>query len=184
MNYAEYQDFSAVVAKRHVVFYYFGYFSQNIVSAMAEAVRLHLEKAEPVASTRRKIFSCFVEMAQNITHYSASALTAAEQRESQLRQGSVCIGMENDHYYLLCANPVAAENVEALREKLEPLRTMTLDDIKRAYREMLRAESPDGSKGAGLGFLTVARDASGPLEFECVPGATPDTVTFYVKATI
>jgi hypothetical protein len=184
MNYAEYQDFSAVVARRHIVFYYFGYFSQNIVSAMAEAVRLHMEQSEPVASTRRKLFSCFVEMAQNITHYSAQALSATELRESQLRKGSVCIGTEGERYYLLCANPVATEDVDALRDKLEPLRTMTLDDIKRAYREMLRAETPDGSKGAGLGFLTVARDASGPLEFEFVPDEQPGTVMFYVKATI
>src|ERR1700722_2078255 len=43
MNYQEYRDFSAFVAKRQIVFYYFGYFSQNIVSAMAEAVRMRLD---------------------------------------------------------------------------------------------------------------------------------------------
>jgi len=184
MNYAEYRDFSASVAKRHIIFYYFGYFSQHIVSAMADAVRLQLEQAETAASTRRKIFSSFVEMAQNITHYSVDALTPAELRDNQVRQGSVCIGIEDDRYYLLCANPVAADSVEALRAKLEPLRTMTLDDIKRAYRETLRTDQPDGSKGAGLGFLTVARDASAPLEFEFEPSAGSDTVMFYVKATI
>ncbi len=123
-------------------------------------------------------------MAQNITHYSASTLTAAELRENQLRQGSVCIGVEGERYYLLCANPVAAENAEALRAKLEPLRSMTLDEIKQAYRQMLRTEAPEGSKGAGLGLLTVAREASGPLEFEFVPDERPGLVMFYVKATI
>ena len=184
MNYAEYRDFSASVAKRHIVFYYFGYFSQHIVSAMADAVRLQLEQAETQASTRRKIFSSFVEMAQNITHYSVDALTPPALRDNQLRHGSVCIGIEDDRYYLMSANPVAAESVEALRGKLEPLRTMTLDEIKRAYRETLRTEQPDGSKGAGLGFLTVARDASAPLEFEFERVQDSDTVMFYVKATI
>jgi hypothetical protein len=183
MNYSEFRDFSASVAQRRIVFYYFGYFSQNIVSAMAEAMRLQLEQAEPVASTRRKLFSCFVEMAQNITHYSADTLTAAEQRDNQLRQGSVCICAEGDHYYLLCANPVAIASVDSLRQKLEPLRTMTIDDIKRAYRETLRSETAEGSKGAGLGFLTVARDASAPLEFDFIANDS-ETVMFYLKATI
>ena len=184
MNYAEYRDFRTLVADRHIIFYYFGYFSQHIVSAMADAVRLQLEQAETAASTRRKIFSSFVEMAQNITHYSVDSLTPVALRDNQLRQGSVCIGVEDDRYYLLSANPVAADSVDALREKLEPLRTMTLDDIKRAYRETLRTEQPEGSKGAGLGFLTVARDASAPLEFEFEPTENADAVMFYVKATI
>ena len=53
MNYAEYRDFSASVAKRNIIFYYFGYFSQHIVQAMADAVRLQLEQAEAAAGTRR-----------------------------------------------------------------------------------------------------------------------------------
>ncbi len=101
-----------------------------------------------------------------------------------MRQGSVCIGVEDSHYYLLSANPVAAESVDALRAKLEPLRSMTLEDIKKAYRETLRTEQPEGSKGAGLGFLTVARDASAPLEFEFEPCGEAGAVMFYVKATI
>jgi hypothetical protein len=184
MNYAEYRDFSAAVAKRNIIFYYFGYFSQHIVQAMADAVRLQLEQAEAAATTRRKIFSSFVEMAQNITHYSIDSLTPEPLRDNQLRQGSVCIGIEDARYFLLSANPVAAGSVEALRSKLEPLRTMTLEDIKRVYREALRTEQPEGSKGAGLGFLTVARDASAPLEFEFEPTESADAVMFYVKATI
>jgi hypothetical protein len=184
MNYAEYRDFSASVATRNIIFYYFGYFSQHIVQAMADAVRLQLEQAEAAASTRRKIFSSFVEMAQNITHYSIDSLTPEPLRDHQMRQGSVCIGVGDSHYYLLSANPVAAESVEALRAKLEPLRSMTLEDIKRAYRETLRTAEPEGSKGAGLGFLTVARDASAPLEFEFEPCGDAGAVMFYVKATI
>src|SRR5215475_4611791 len=126
MNYAEYRDFSASVAKRNIIFYYFGYFSQ------------HIEQAEAAAGTRRKIFSSFVEMAQNITHYSVDSLTPEPLRDNQLRQGSVCIGFEDKRYYLLSANPVAPESVEALRAKLEPLRSMTLEDIKKAYRDTLR----------------------------------------------
>jgi hypothetical protein len=184
MNYAQYREFSEFVERSRVVFYYFGYFSQHIVSAMADAVRLQLEQTETEAATRRKLFSSFVEMAQNIIHYSCNTLTPATQTDNELRQGAVCIGVENDRHYLLCANPVAAHSVDALRSKLEPLRTMTLDEIKRAYRETLRAEQPEGSKGAGLGFLTVARDASSPLEFEFAPCDGTDSVMFYVKATI
>lgn len=184
MNYQEYRDFSDFVAERHIVFYYFGYFSQNIVSAMAEAVRVRLEQSEKAASTRRKLFSSFVEMAQNIIHYSSSTLTPSDGKDKELRQGSLCIGGDGQRYFLQCANPVADADAESLKARLETLRSMTLEDIKRAYRETLRSDQPDSSKGAGLGFLTVARDASEPLDFEFVRDNASGSTMFYLKATI
>ena len=184
MNYGEYRAFAELVAQRKVVFYYYGYFSQNVVSAMADTIKLSLQQSEAASSTKRRLFSCFVEMAQNIIHYSSEMLTPASQVDKEVRQGSVCIGLEDDRYYLLCANRVAVADVEPLRAKLEPLRSMTLDEIKRAYQQTLRADLPEGSKGSGLGFLTVARDASEPLEFEFTPGDGHDDAMFYLKAIV
>lgn len=183
MNYQEHREFCELVAKRQIIFYYFGYFSQNIVKAMAEAVRLRLEQCETATATRRKLFSSFVEMAQNIVHYSSRTLTPPQADENELRQGSLCIACDEQRHYLQCANPVANANVEGLRTRLEELRSMSLDEIRRAYRETLRSDQPEGSKGAGLGILTVARDASEPLEFEFVPDGDATTM-FYLKATI
>lgn len=72
-----------------------------------------------------------------------------------------------------------------LRGTLERVRTMTLDEIKRAYKETLRAEVPEGSKGAGLGILTMARDASAPLEYNFQPiDSDPVSTMFQLVATI
>ncbi len=185
MIYQQYRDFCDAARQRHVIFYYVGYFSQHIVGAMADALKLRLEVSGMAGPTRRKLFSSFVEMAQNIIHYSDDALTPPDLDNHEVRHGSVCIGIDNDHYYLLCANPIKQDLADSLRQKIEPLRTMTLEEIKQAYKEALRSESPVDSKGAGVGFLTMARDASEPLEFEFVPmPGEPDRVMFYIKAII
>jgi hypothetical protein len=86
---------------------------------------------------------------------------------------------------MMCVNPIAAEDVEGLRNKLEPLRSMSVEEIKQAYKVTLRADTPEESKGAGLGFLTMARDASAPLEFAFHPRADePGTTLFCLKAII
>ena len=61
---------------------------------------------------------------------------------------------------------------------------MTLDEIKASYRESLRSDSPEDSKGAGMGFLTMARDASEPLEFEFQNTGDAATAMFFLKTTI
>src|SRR4029077_13149386 len=102
MNYSEYRVFSDFVAQRRVVFYYYGYFSQTIVSAMADTIKLSLKQADATPNAKRKLFSCFVEMAQNVIHSSSESLTPAGQDEDEVRQGAVCIGQSGERYYLLC----------------------------------------------------------------------------------
>jgi hypothetical protein len=176
-------DFCHCSGTGNVIFFYAGYFSQNIIAAVADAVKMRIEHVGAEGLTRRKLFSSFIEMAQNIIHYSADAYEKTGQTDPAVRHGSVCITAKDERYYLHCANPVLAEVADRLREKLEHLRTLTIDQIKREYKEMLRAETPEDSKGAGLGLLTMARDASEPLEFQFAPGADGNSM-FYLRATI
>ncbi|QHI97184.1 hypothetical protein GT347_03835 [Xylophilus rhododendri] len=182
----KYGSFFNLARQHQVIFYYVGYFSQHIVAAMADAVKLQLEVSGVAGPTRRKLFSSFIEMAQNIIHYSSDSLTPHTHSDGELRHGSVCIRREDDgSFQLLCANPVEQRIADELRVKLDALRAMTLEEIKQAYRQTLRDETPEGSKGAGIGLLTVARDARAPLDFDFEPadntGAAP---VFYLKATI
>jgi hypothetical protein len=177
--------FFELAQRRNVIFYHKGYFSHSIVAAMAEVVKLQLEVSGVSGPTRRKLFSSFVELSQNIIHYSSDALLTGGQDSSALRQGTVCITAEADRYLMLCVNPIASADVDSLRDRLEPLRTMSLEQIKQAYKVSLRADTPVDSKGAGLGFLTMARDASAPLEFAFHPieGESGATL-FCLKAII
>lgn len=174
-------------SKREVILYYEGYFSQNIIAAVADAVKMRIEHVGAGGATRRKLFSAFIEMTQNIIHYSVDAYTCCEgpaDFDKEVRHGSICISAEAGRYHLHCANPVHIDVAEQLREKLEHLHTLTIDDIKREYKQTLRAETAPDSKGAGLGLLTVARDASEPLEFEFIPIAGSENVLFHLKASI
>ncbi|SAK98011.1 hypothetical protein AWB76_07480 [Caballeronia temeraria] len=177
--------FFDLAQRRNVLFYHKGYFSHNIVAAMGEVVKLQLEVAGVSGPTRRKLFSSFVELSQNIVHYSSNALLQGGAGEGAIREGAVCISNDGDHYVMLCVNPMATAEVESLRNKLEPLRNMSLDEIKQAYKISLRADTPEDSKGAGLGFLTMARDASAPLEFAFHPRTDePGTTLFCLMAII
>jgi hypothetical protein len=183
--YEEFNEFWDVARRRHIIFFYVGYFSQHVVAAISETIKARLDTAGAAGPTRRRIFSSFVEMSQNIMHYSCDSLTPHDQRDQQMRRGSFCIGMQGDSFFLLCANPVESASVERIRDRLEPLRSMTMDEIKSAYKKALRDETPADSKGAGLGFLTMARDASEPLEFEFAREAQDAATTvFCIKAII
>jgi len=185
-NNLHWRIFCDCAEERNVVFYYEGYFSQTIITAVADAVKIRIEHVGATTMTRRKLFSSFIEMTQNIIHYSDDAHVRNDQPNfsHEVRHGSICISAQADRYYLHCANPVRTDVAAQLREKLNYLHTLTIDDIKREYRQTLRSETSEYSKGAGLGLLTMARDAREPLEFEFMPIRGSQNVLFYLKATI
>ena len=168
----------------NLIFFYAGYFSQNIINAIGDAVRLRMEQSEASSSVRRKIFSTFIEMAQNIVHYSSDTLTPPDQVTLEMRAGSVMVTHEEGRFYILCANPVDAAFADQLKPLLDPLRVMTAEQIKNAYRQTLRSsDHTEHSKGSGLGFLTIAKDSSAPIEYGFTP-STQGMLMFTLKATI
>ena len=60
---------------------------------------------------------------------------------------------------------------------------MNKDELKALYKEKLRADPEEGSKGAGLGFMEIARRATQPIEFDFVE-VDADYTFFALKATI
>ena len=61
---------------------------------------------------------------------------------------------------------VKKEAVAALCEQLSKLQSMSKDELKRYYKEQRRKESCSDSKGAGLGFIELARKSVKPIEFD------------------
>ena len=89
----------------------------------------------------------------------------------------------------MCGNLVQKQHVARIRERLEPLKNMSLDEIKQDYRAQLKSDHCHDdvvSKGAGLGFLTLARDATEPIEYALIdaPGHENELSCFYLKAII
>lgn len=199
MNGPDFERFQANAQDCGVLFYYAGEFTPAVVAAAADSLKQRLATEDASGPAKRKLFSTFVEMAHNILHY---AVPPEDDGAAPGPKGAIGVGKDlpaNGHdaaeaapaqYWIVCSNAVDIAHVPRLTDKLDTLRAMSLEEIKQSYREQLR--NPDHnandtlSKGAGLGLLTIARDASAPLEYSFAP--TPEsegrTAQFHVKARI
>ncbi|MDD2892500.1 MAG: SiaB family protein kinase [Halothiobacillaceae bacterium] len=180
-----FQIFNEDTLRDNLLFYYSGYMSHNVIGAMGDTLRYRLETQGTKGATIRKVFSTFIEMAQNILNYGGDDECNEDNR--QYSRGAVAIGQQGEHFYIICGNHIDRAHLARVREKLEAIRAMSPAEIKQAYKQQLRTESSadEASKGAGLGFLTVARDASEPIEFCFIEYELPaENVGFYLKAVI
>lgn len=147
-----------------VLFYYKGVLSQNVISTIGESMKNRLDGEELSSPVKqRKLFSSFIEMAQNAMFY-------APETPNHEKEAAFVVGVEGQKFYIACGNYIESKYADRIRSKIDPLLTMTIDEVKAAYKTQLRNERHEiedqVSHGAGLGLLTIAKDSSEPIEYK------------------
>lgn len=161
-----YRSFKRNLDERGIIFSFSGYMSEGILFSLGDAMRQKMALEDTDITTIKKVFSVFVEQAQNIIRYSAEKVQRTGEKSVELSSGMVTIGMEDGRFFIVCANTVLAEDMPRLRERLEKLRNMDRDEIKAYYKEQLREAPEENSRGATIGLIEIARRASQPIEFD------------------
>ncbi|MGE4292134.1 MAG: SiaB family protein kinase [Desulfovibrio sp.] len=156
--------------KKGTILYFNGPVSQSMVEGLAELMREKMRAEEAGLDSVQRVFSILVEQMQNIVRYSSERHHLVTASLGEMAYGQVAVGRESDgSFFVACGNKVRAEDVERLTCQLEILRTMGRNDLKAYYRERRRSRPGEGSKGAGLGFIEMARKSSRPMDYDFVP---------------
>lgn len=162
-------DFYQEAKGKNIIFYYCGPVAHASIEGVAQTLRKNLEYEEAGNLTAQSVFSVFIEQMQNILNYSAERVSKPQDIEHDLRVGVVVIGHENDGYFILCGNKMYNTDVPALSEKLELIRNMNKEELKKLYKERRRMDPAPESKGAGLGLIEMARKGAEPIEYDFLP---------------
>ena len=160
-------EFRDILHERGVIFCYSGYVTDPVVAGIGEALKRKLELEDTDTKTMRSVFAIFVEQMQNIVRYSAEREgEGPEDPKTEIRYGVLSIGMENNKLFVACGNKVHRQDVERLNSRLAQLQTADRDSLKDLYKKKLREPKEETSKGAGLGFIEIARRASEIIDFD------------------
>jgi len=153
-----------------IILYFNGPVSQAVVESIAELMRSKMKAEEAGMGSVQRVFAVLVEQMQNIVRYSSERQVDNEEHQGEIAHGQVVVGREDDgRFFVACGNKVQSRDCDELTKHINILRTMNKDELKAYYRE--RRKSPDAytHKGAGLGFVEMARKASRPMDFDIVP---------------
>ena len=148
-----------------IMFCYSGLISQATIEGIGHTLRLDLEIEEAGRSTAQSIFSIFIEQMQNILKYSVERVVKDAEVEKELRVGVLVIGQEDDSFYVYCGNKIFNKDVEKIQKKIDQISGLDKDQLKALYKEQRKKEPEEGSKGAGLGLIEMARKSERPLEY-------------------
>lgn len=164
-----------------IIFCYSGYMTEDILVGIGNAIKQKLTMDDEDTNTARAVFSIFVEQVQNVIRYSAEKETGNDMTE--LRYGVLTVGRKDDRVFVTCGNVIKNPDRDRLKEHLLSIQQMGTKELKKLWKDTLRGDTPDGSKGAGVGFIDIARRSRQGFEFDF--SDVDDTHSFFtLKAYI
>ncbi len=157
--------FKEILDKEGVIFSFSGTISQNILSSIAETIEKELHSTGVSYSLIQNIFAVFTEQMQNIMSYSNEHICM---EDNAFESPGICVvGYDKrvEHYYVSSANIMASEGGSVLSKKLDKIIAMNKTELREYYKELRRSGKETHGRGAGLGFLEMAKKSVLPLQY-------------------
>ena len=149
-----------------IIFSFNGFISEGILFALGDALKKKMSQDDTDVCTMKRVFSVFVEQAQNIIRYSAETLAKAGMEANRISSGVITVGSEVGRFFVVCGNAMRREEALPLQARLEKIRNLDPAGIKAFYLDRIRNEPDPDSLGASLGLIEIARRASEPIQYD------------------
>jgi hypothetical protein len=145
-----------------------GSFTQGIIEEIGTAITSYLQEEKNTEETDiHNVFSVYIEQSQNIKNYFLKS-DGPDKHEISRRafESIIVIGRQTDRFFVCSGNLVSHEDAKVLKEKIDYINSMDKDQLKKYYKEKLKARRSDSNyDSAGLGIIDMARKATAPLDY-------------------
>lgn len=160
-----------------------GKICQEVVTGVAEAIERELDAMEVKPAISQKVFGVLTEQMQNIMSYSKECVAISNNRRHGFGLSVVGYDEVRKKYFVASANFMKPEDEDKVVKKLETIRPMGQEELREYYRQLRKDGRDKHSRGAGLGFLEMARKATEPLEYN-ITDHDSDNKFFEIKVYI
>ncbi len=173
------KQLETVLAQDGILFLmYGGFLTQSLIVGMTEALEKESETNDLSAKVANNIFTIFIELAQNMMNYSKKV-----EKNGIDPKGLILVGRnENGKYYVLSQNIINEEDKKKIKEKLDNVKDLSKDEIKKLYRQARRSGKYTHQKGGGIGFYEIIK-RSEEIDYSFEP-ITNGRYYFQLKAIV
>ncbi|MDF1881788.1 hypothetical protein JHD50_10840 [Sulfurimonas sp. MAG313] len=157
---------------------YDGFITQALIVAMTEALEKESDNLGLTTSTN--ILTIFIELTQNMMNYSKSQ---KKLHCSCNGKGMILVGYINEshQYYVMSRNVIIEKDKDYIQSLLEKIVSLDAQELRNYYRELRKLGKTKHEKGAGIGFIEIARKCEKIIyDFEAVD----DIYNFTFKAIL
>ncbi len=163
-------DFFNKMDKHNIMLSFKGEISSDLLSSILHITETKLDRMEEDTKVRKKVFNVLVECLQNLYHHidemsPASNSNGSKEEDFELKSAILMIGKENNAYYIMTGNHIQNEKIDAFKSKLDKINSMSKEELKLHYQDILNNEGFSKKGGGGLGMIDIARKSGHKLVY-------------------
>ncbi len=152
--------FYETMEENDILLLYKGNITSELVTSLLQMTESKLEVLDEAPKIKKKVFNVLVECLQNVYHHRDQGKDCSNGNSAILM-----LGKKEDDYFIVTGNMILAKNVEGLDKRLTKLNTLSKDELKLAYQDVLANKGFSDKGGAGLGFIDILRKSKQKLDY-------------------
>ena len=133
-----------------------------------DVVTEHIEKIESLSqemtlprSLEKKMMHVAVESIQNLFHHSCKDVENPEMKNF----GFFLLSIKDNNLFLTTGNFIKEEQVLFLKNRLEQLNALDIEEIKKLYKIILNGTKLSKKGGGGLGMIDIIKKTKQKLKY-------------------
>ncbi|WP_198264743.1 SiaB family protein kinase [sulfur-oxidizing endosymbiont of Gigantopelta aegis] len=171
-------SFRHEIIENNIILSFEGQISQGVLITLVDTLKMKLmdeednnseggeEQKTPEENKKylvRKIYSVFIELAQNLQNHSSERNVTDKNSEGE---GIIIIRENDDCYNIESGNLIKKEKIEELAQYIEHLNGLNDSELRKLYKLKLREARNESKRGAGIGLIEMLRKSGNPIAYE------------------
>ena len=159
----------------NMLIFYRGPFNNKILAGIGLYIK-EILKHDPEISF--KIFSIFIELAQNIYYHSAELPATSKAKNSKF--GILIMDESENSYEISAGNFIKNESLELIEKQCEKINSLEIEGLRQFKKEQRKLDRSQHG-GANIGLIQVALTSANPIMLET--NAYNDELSFMAIST-
>lgn len=168
-------DFYDRMERNNIMLSFKGNITSELLTSILVIIENKLENLDESPKIKKKVYNVLVECLQNLYHHMDEM--PVKSAEDTNRSAIFMIGKEGDDYKIITGNYMFTEHVDNLRSRLDKVNSLTPEELKEYYKEVLNNGVMSSKGGGGLGMIDIARKSGQKLDYEFLK--IDDKYTFF-----
>ncbi len=154
-------EISRFMEEKNVLLVFTGEFDHRIISVLLKNIKGKLNPDDITGNTVKRVYHVLVESIENIGRHATQDKTANS-------QSIFMVCRDDSKYTVISGNPILNSNIPALKEKLDKVMNLSLEELKQMYRDQIQSGKTT-ENGAGLGIIDIAIKTGNSIQYDFFP---------------
>ena len=151
------------ISEDNLCLLYNGNFSDDITNKLIELSEYNMTNVEGLSKMKKKASFLMAECFQNIVRHGE---IVNSEIHDDVDEGFFLTKNWQSIYYITSGNLIENKNIEDLEKQLQKVNSLSREELKLLYREVLENQELSEKGGAGLGLIEMARKSGQKLSYE------------------